>query len=210
MKPVLLLNADATPVSFLPISSITWQDAIKFIFVGSAEPLHTYDDWIVRSPSTIMKVPSVIILKKQVRAIRTWVARDAGGPQRHLVFLRDNYFCQYCNEQFPRKLLTLDHVIPRYHGGRTTWNNVTTCCSVCNSRRGHDMRIQPNTKPFRPTYSDLIKNMRKFPVSLPSLEWNWYVGWSPDKIRLVNPKSKKVMNENIDFGISLDLSYFDI
>lgn len=207
---VLLLNADATPVSFLPISSISWQEAIKFIFIGSAEPLHNYDDWVVHSPSTTMNVPSVIILKKQVRALRTWVARDAGGPQRHLVFLRDLYVCQYCGEQFPRKLLTLDHVVPRYHGGRTTWNNVVSACEFCNCKRGHDMRIQPKVKPFRPTYSDLIKNMRKFPISLPALEWNYFLGWDMSKIRLVDPRSGKTVNENVDFGIRLNLDCVEI
>jgi 5-methylcytosine-specific restriction endonuclease McrA len=203
MSQVLLLNADARPISFLPISSIPWQEAIKFTFSGTAEVLHSHEDWFVHSPSTTMAVPSVIILKDQIKTIRTWVARDGGGPQKHLVFLRDLYVCQYCNEQFPRRNLTIDHVVPRFHGGRTKWENITTACGKCNCIRGHDMSIQPRVKPYKPTYSDLIKNMRQFPVSLPAKEWNWYLGWPDDKIRFVNPQSHKVMNENFDFGIRL-------
>jgi 5-methylcytosine-specific restriction endonuclease McrA len=200
---VLLLNADATPVSFLPVSSVSWQEAIKFIHVGAAEVLHTYDDWFVHSPSTTIAVPSVIILKEQVKALRLWIARDSDGPQRHLVFLRDMYRCQYCHEQFPRKLLTFDHVLPLYHGGRTTWSNITTACGDCNARRGHDMRMQPRVKPYRPSYGDLIKNMRKFSVSLPAPEWNWYLGWDDDKVRLVNPQTGRMINDNFDFGIDM-------
>lgn len=202
----LLLNANATPMSFLPISSISWQEAIKFIVCGAAETLHTYDDWNVHSPSTTMAVPSVIILKDQVKAaMRSWIARDEAGPQRHLVFLRDMYECQYCNEQFPRKLLTLDHVVPRYHGGRTTWNNVSTSCEPCNCRRGHDMRVQPRVKPYKPTYSQLIKNMRKFPITVPSEFWNWYLGWEDSLVRVVDPQSGKLTNENFDFGVQITI-----
>jgi 5-methylcytosine-specific restriction endonuclease McrA len=209
MNQTLLLNADARPISFLPISSISWQEAVKFTFSGTAEVLHSYDDWNLHSPSTTMPVPAVIILKDQVKNVRTWVAREAGGPQKHLVFLRDLYVCQYCNEQFPRRRLTIDHVIPRYHGGRTKWDNVTTACTECNCRRGHDMNQQPRNKPFRPTYGDLLKNMRKFPVSLPHETWNYYLGWPEELTRIVNPKARLV-NENVDFGIRISMECSDI
>jgi 5-methylcytosine-specific restriction endonuclease McrA len=203
----LLLNANATPISFLPISSISWQEAVKFIYTSAAEPVHIYDNWHVHSPSTTMAVPSVIILKDQIRTVRSWIARDTGGPQKHLVFLRDMYICQYCNEQFARRDLTIDHVLPRFHGGRTTWTNVTTCCSSCNCRRGHDVRIQPKVKPYRPTYSDLIKNMRKFPVTLPDMTWNYYIGWDETLVRIVNPRGPEMLNDNVDFGLGLNLNY---
>lgn len=203
MNEVLLLNADAQPVSYLPISSVSWQEAIKFMYVGAAEVLHSYDGWEVRSPSTTMSVPSVIMLHDQVKTLRTWVARDAGGPQKHLVFLRDMYMCQYCNEQFPRSRLTIDHVIPRFYGGRTKWDNITTACETCNCQRGHDISWQPKVKPFRPTYGQLLKNMRKFPVSLPHESWNYYLGWDEDKVRLIDPRTGRMVNDNLDFGIRL-------
>ncbi len=210
MNEVLLLNADAQPISFLPISSVAWQEAVKFVYVGAAEVLHTYEDWLVHSPSTTMEVPSVIILKDQVKVTRKWSARDGGGPQKHLVFLRDMYVCQYCNEQFPRGKLTIDHVVPRFHGGKTKWDNITTACEACNHKRGHDLRVRPRTEPFRPTYGQLLKNMRKFPVSLPHPTWNYYLGWDEDKVRLVNPRNGRVMNENFDFGIRLQLECSDM
>src|SRR5258708_5166638 len=148
MSDVLLLNADARPISFLPPSTETWQDAMTRLYKGEAEILHTYESWEIHSPSVTMKVPSVIILKEQIKKMRTWIARD-DTAQRDLVFLRDMYVCQYCNEQFPRKSLTLDHVTPRHHGGRTTWTNVSACCSPCNCRRGCDERIQPRIKPYK-------------------------------------------------------------
>ena len=88
MSDVLLLNADARPISFLPPSTECWQNAMTRLYKGEAEVLHTYDDWEVHSPSVTMLVPSVIILKKQIKKVRTWIARD-NTAQRDLVFLRD-------------------------------------------------------------------------------------------------------------------------
>jgi 5-methylcytosine-specific restriction endonuclease McrA len=194
---VLLLNADAQPISFLPLSSISWQDAIHLIYLDRADALHNYEDWFVHSPSVTMQVPSVMMLRKQVRNVRQWMARD--HIQKDLVFLRDMFTCQYCTKQFTRSRLTLDHVIPRVLGGRTKWDNVTTACFECNCNRGCDATVLPRTKPFRPTYSLLLRNMRSFPIAIPSSEWNFYLQWDPDKIHLVQPHSRKTHN-GFDFG----------
>lgn len=192
---VLLLNADAQPISFLPLSSISWQDAIHLIYLDRVDVLHCYEDWFVHSPSVTMQVPSVMILRRQIRNARQWTARE--HIQKDLVFLRDLFVCQYCTEQFPRNRLTIDHVTPRVLGGRTRWDNVSTCCHPCNSKRGHNIDIQPRTKPFRPTYSQLLRNMRRFPISIPSQEWNFYLQWDPDKIQLITPRTH---HNGFDFG----------
>ena len=208
MHEVLLLNANAQPLSYLPISSISWQQAIKLLYLDAATALHTYDDWEVHSPSATMQVPSVTILRRHVHDVREWVARDSGGPQKALVFLRDLFICQYCGQHFPRSQLTIDHVVPRKFGGRTRWDNVVAACDRCNCDRGCDIKIQPRTKPFRPTYSMLIKNMRKFPLSVPSLHWNWYLGWHEDKVRLIDPRNGKILNDNFDFGVRVPVECF--
>jgi 5-methylcytosine-specific restriction endonuclease McrA len=202
---VLLLNADCSPLSFIPISSISWQEAVKFLYVNAVDVLHTYENWEVHSPSTVIKVPSVVMFKNQVKSVRKWIAKECGSPQKHLVFLRDVYICQYCNEVFPRSRLTIDHVIPKYHGGKTKWDNITTACESCNCRRGHNIKIQPRIKPFHPTYSQLIKNMRKFPISIPAESWNYYLGWDEDKIRIIDPKNIKIFNDNFDIGVRIEL-----
>jgi 5-methylcytosine-specific restriction endonuclease McrA len=32
--------------------------------------------------------------------------------------------------------LTLDHVIPKSRGGKSTWENLVACCYPCNNRKG--------------------------------------------------------------------------
>lgn len=60
----LLLNADASPVSLLPLSTLCWQDAIKYLVSEKATVLEWYEDWIVRSERWSTRVPAVMILKE--------------------------------------------------------------------------------------------------------------------------------------------------
>lgn len=201
---VLLLNANAAPVSWLPLSAICWQDAISLLWLDRVDILHSYENWTVRSPSTIIEVPAVMMLRKQVRGFHRWVARE-NSPQPHLVYLRDLYLCQYCNKRFPRKLLTIDHVLPRSHGGKTTYSNVTTACGPCNTRRGNDVRIRPSNAPYRPTMNQLIKNMRQFPMTIPHPAWNLYLQWDASLIVLTNAHNSTLDNDNFDIGINLEV-----
>jgi 5-methylcytosine-specific restriction endonuclease McrA len=194
---VLLLNANGSPISWLPISAISWQNAIRLIWLDVVEVLHVYEDWKVHSPSMTIEVPSVVMLRKQVTGFRNWVAKE-DAPQAHLVYLRDLYTCQYCLKRFTRQHLTIDHVVPKVYGGRTQWSNVSTCCSPCNSRRGCDTRIRPATKPFRPSANQLIKNMRKFPIHVPSVNWNLYLNWSPELVQVSHKYDGIVINEDFE------------
>ncbi len=50
---------------------------------------------------------------------------------RKNLFARDEHTCQYCGHAEPTHKLSLDHVIPRSHGGPTTWENIVCCCLRC-------------------------------------------------------------------------------
>lgn len=192
-KHVLLLNADGTPVSWLPLSTISWQNAVRLVWLDVVEVLHDYPDWQVHSPSTTLTVPSVIMLRLQVRTIHQWIARD-DSPQSYLVFLRDAFFCQYCHKQFARRDLTIDHVVPRVYGGRNSWQNVTTACAPCNSRRGCDSRIRPLHKPYLPTLRQLLANMRQMPLVMPQRCWNLYLKWDEHRIVLATGRDEPSLN----------------
>lgn len=55
---------------------------------------------------------------------------------RKNLFARDNHSCQYCGQTRPIGQLSLDHVVPRSLGGKTTWENIVCSCMKCNSRKG--------------------------------------------------------------------------
>ncbi len=52
---------------------------------------------------------------------------------REIVLFRDGYVCKYCGE----KGNTVDHIIPRSKGGRTTLSNCVCACKKCNIRKGN-------------------------------------------------------------------------
>lgn len=79
---------------------------------------------------------------------------------RKNLFARDEHTCQYCGRSEPTNKLSLDHVIPRSHGGPTTWENIVCCCLRCNSRKGgrtpQQARMQLLTRPTKPRFNPLL------------------------------------------------------
>jgi len=116
--PTLVLNADYQPLSYLPLSLWSWQDAVKAVFGGKVTVVDTYKDVRVRAVSIEMMLPSVIALNvyQKPNAKRT----DPSFTRRN-VFLRDGYKCQYCHRIFRNTDLSLDHYVPRCKGGKLEW-----------------------------------------------------------------------------------------
>lgn len=179
----LVLNADMMPVSILPLSSMMWQDAVKAIWINSVAVIDYYDDWVVHSPSMEMKVPAVVMTRQYIS-----LGRGVGFSPEN-VFLRDRYRCQYCGDRFAESKLTMDHVHPRTFGGRTTWDNITTSCSPCNNRRGHNVKIQPMEMPYRPSYYEMVERRREFPIEVPHEKWAEYLQWG-DNVVVKNRRRK--------------------
>jgi 5-methylcytosine-specific restriction endonuclease McrA len=165
----LLLNADGAPVSWLPLSVLSWEESIKFMVLEKATVLDWYEDWIVRSQTWETQVPSVMILKdyeKRKTTIRF---------SKHNVFLRDGYVCQYCGDDVGRKTATLDHVLPVSHGGKTTFENCVTACGPCNANKGNNKKIVPSKKPYKPNYFQLVEKRKKMNWELPHPAWANYL-----------------------------------
>ena len=88
-RPALVLNADYRPLSYYPLSLWPWQEAIKAKWLDRVDIVAEYED-VVRSPSTELKIPSVVVLKDYVKPMKR-VAFT-----RFNLFLRDEFRCQYC------------------------------------------------------------------------------------------------------------------
>lgn len=168
-RPALVLNADFQPLSYFPLSLFTWEDAVKAVVKGSHAVVHEYDQ-VVRSPSTVMRLPSVIALRSYIRP-PTRVAFT-----RFNVFLRDHFVCQYCSVQHRPNDLTFDHVIPRADGGVTSWENIATACSPCNTAKDR-RRLKPKRMPFEPDVFQLKAAQRHFPPNFLHDTWLDYLYW---------------------------------
>ncbi len=169
--PALVLNADYRPLSYLPLSLWTWQEAVKAAWLERVDIIAEYEAE-VHAPSLSMRIPSVVVLKDYVKP-----APHAAFTRFNL-FLRDEFTCQYCGA---RHDLTFDHVVPRSRGGRTTWENVVAACSRCNLKKGAQTLAQSGMKlrraPRRPTGEELRNMGRKFPPNHLHESWLDFLYW---------------------------------
>lgn len=44
-------------------------------------------------------------------------------------------FCHYCQKQFKKEELTMDHRVPVSRGGRSVKSNVVVACKSCNTNK---------------------------------------------------------------------------
>ncbi|MFK8033531.1 MAG: HNH endonuclease [Hyphomicrobiales bacterium] len=172
--PALVLNADFRPLSYYPLSLWCWQDSIKAVFLERVNIVSEYDVY-VHSPSTKMRVPSVVSLKDYIKPSRH------PAFTRFNVFLRDKFQCQYCGRSGE---LTFDHVIPRSKGGKTTWENVIAACAPCNLRKANktlkEVGMSALSKAFQPTVHELHNNGRYFPPNYLHESWMDYLYWDAE------------------------------
>lgn len=185
-KDTLVLNADAQPVSFVPLSVTEWKEAVKNIFQDKATVIAEYDDWIVSSPSISIKVPAIIMMK-DYQSIAKNVRYSSS-----MIKLRDEYKCQYCGNDFSHdhSLLTMDHVKPVVLGGKTTWDNISSACHHCNNQKADKVTSKPKIAPYKPSYYQLADKVRKFPVVVGHESWLDYIGWDEKLVKISHPNRK--------------------
>jgi 5-methylcytosine-specific restriction endonuclease McrA len=175
--PALVLNADYRPLSYLPLSTWPWQEAVKAVFRESVVVVSEYER-TVRSPSTEIHLPSVLALKEYLSQ------SQKPAFTRFNVFLRDRFRCQYCGKKFKTRELTFDHLIPKSRGGRTTWENIVTACQKCNISKGNRMPnevdMYPLYKPERPGIYQLQEYGRKFPPNFLHASWGDFLYWDTE------------------------------
>jgi 5-methylcytosine-specific restriction endonuclease McrA len=162
---VLVLNR-----SYLPIHVTTVKRAFSMVYQGAARVVtHEYrtfdfEQWlrvsIVNGEDCLgtsrghIRVPRVIVLPLFDRVPRRHVRFSRGN-----IFSRDEFTCQYCGTRPPRTELNLDHVVPRSHGGRSTWENVVASCMECNRHKGgrtpEQAGLRLQRRPARPRWTPL-------------------------------------------------------
>ncbi|GLQ34027.1 HNH endonuclease [Amylibacter marinus] len=173
-NPALVLNADYRPLSYFPLSLWSWQDAVKAAYLGRVDVVSEYDT-VVHSPSTEIRIPSVIVLRDFVKM------EKSAAFTRFNLFLRDEFTCQYCGCSGE---MTFDHVVPRARGGKTTWQNVVASCSPCNLRKGSRSVRQAGMQLMRPAKqpspNELMNAGRKFPPNYMHESWTDFLYWDAE------------------------------
>ena len=182
MSDTLILNADGNPLSVVPLSVVSWQTAIRLAYQEKVRVLHSYDGWEVHSPSCTWKVPSVVMCTEYIKWNRVV------KYNRTNILLRDMFTCQLCGDKPPSSQLTLDHVVPRVHGGKTNWTNIITACKPCNHNKGSNKRIKPRVMPTKPNYYELCAKRMRFPITVRDEAWLQFLAWNSDLVEFRPPR----------------------
>jgi 5-methylcytosine-specific restriction endonuclease McrA len=138
----------------------------------------TYDwsDWAKLKPS-IEDMLSGEFITHRVRRNGEWVEEHYRLPKiilltkydgfrtprqnfnRRAIYDRDGNRCQYCGKKLPSSELSLDHVVPKCQGGKTSWDNIVLSCVKCNSKKAGRTPEQASmkllSKPKKPSMTIL-------------------------------------------------------
>ena len=157
-RQVLVLNKHWTAVHVCSVKralSLVFQEVARI--VSDDFQTHDFESWrdlsefanrkvpVLHTPHFQMMLPQVIVLQGYNRMPPRTVKFN-----RRNIFQRDQYTCQYCGCQPRDTELTIDHVLPRSRGGRTTWENVVLACVRCNTTKGNRLPCECNMHPQRP------------------------------------------------------------
>ena len=177
MKDVLLLNRDGNPLTLWPLSTISWKQAIKSLYLEKVKVLRSYDDWICHSENFSLPVPSVVMMSN------FHYQRGKVNFTRRNIFLRDRFHCQYCQRHFSVDNLTIDHVIPKSRGGCMRWINVVTACQKCNLSKGAKI-VLPSKTPFEPDYWQMVNIAKTLHIHIPDSSWQEYLKWPKHLVKI--------------------------
>lgn len=154
--------------SYEPLGICVARRAVVLCYLGKAEIVVSADGLRVHSVNRSFPVPSVLRLSRLVRLKRREVPLTKPNLMR-----RDNYTCQYCGDRNVH--MTLDHVIPRTHGGTDSWDNLVCACDKCNSRKGdkipREAGMKLRRKPKEPHYFSFVLAS----LGTPPAEWRPYL-----------------------------------
>lgn len=131
---VLVLNQNYEPLNVCRL-----RRALCLVLQNKASVIE-YDSVVVHTVNQAFEAPSVIRLEYYIHKPR----KTRVPLSRKSIFARDNYMCQYCG--LTSKDLTLDHVIPRRLGGKSTWENLVSACKKCNNKKSDKTLHQANMK----------------------------------------------------------------
>lgn len=177
MGDVLALNSN-----YQAVNIIGWRKAMSMIFTGTAEVIYIdsankywhnlkFMDWAELSklkaefePDDYKFIRTIDLKIAVPRIIRILgydkLPRHDVKFNRQNIFARDNRKCQYCGNKLPTDELSLDHVVPKTQGGKTTWDNIVCACLKCNIKKGgrtpEQARMKLITVPVKPKRNPVI------------------------------------------------------
>lgn len=181
-QPALVLNR-----SWLAIHTIPVRHALRLMCTGAARAVqpetfetHGFESWAelalahdepcIKSVRLKIRVPEVIVLTHH-----DGVPEPSAVFNRRNLFRRDKNTCQYCGCRPGTSELSIDHVVPRAQGGRSSWKNCVLACTDCNHRKGGRTPYQAGmrllSRPEKPRWTPFLE----IPVGRVRQSWKRFV-----------------------------------
>lgn len=128
--------------------------AFLLVFLNKADLVAQSEHNTLRTITDVFPMPTVIRLRRYVHIPYRGVMMT-----RQNIFKRDGHRCVYCGTHDD---LTLDHVMPKSRGGRTSWENLITACRRCNAKKGdytpEELGITLVKKPYKPSFVIFLRD----------------------------------------------------
>jgi 5-methylcytosine-specific restriction endonuclease McrA len=168
MKKTLLLDKVYRPISF-----ISYRKMARLVMTGKANVISCWDGVSFYKGQ---EYPSIIVLKRYIRKKPLLPRFNFRG-----VFRRDYFTCQYTGISLPPSQLTVDHIIPKARGGKSTWENCVTASLEVNAAKGNRTPEEAGLKLLRPAKAPPDTLALEYAVmSTTHPEWEDYF---PDTVR---------------------------
>jgi 5-methylcytosine-specific restriction endonuclease McrA len=168
----LVLNRNWQPVNIATVARSlvkVWNETARIVDPDDFQ-LYCWNDWaslepksageIIRAGTLELRIPEVVVLSRFDR-----VAEQSVSFSRRNLYKRDKFTCQYCGSQPGPSELTVDHVVPRSHGGETSWENCVLACVDCNAGKANrtpDQAKMPlKRQPTRPKWGPLFADSQR-------------------------------------------------
>ncbi len=161
-RQVLVLNQNYEPLQICNVKR-----AIVMLYLQKAEVVES-DGVCVHTVNEAYPLPTVVRVKRYI----SYRGYDIVLSRKNIL-RRDEFRCQYCGKHDSQ--LTIDHVIPKRHGGKDTWENLVTACVQCNNVKGDrtpDQAKMPLVKrPKKPHYVQFLQQQIDDPIQT----WKPYI-----------------------------------
>jgi 5-methylcytosine-specific restriction endonuclease McrA len=163
----LVLNRHWTAIGTTSVRSavcLLYREAARAVHPMDSS-LHDFESWsqvrvaddepCIRAALFQLKVPEIVLLSHYDQVPRRRITFS-----RKNIYRRDRYVCQYCGARPALDELTVDHVIPRSLGGRTSWTNCVLSCVRCNRRKSNRTPAESGVRllrePHEPSWSPCL------------------------------------------------------
>lgn len=143
--------------------SFTWEDW------GKLKPQNGEET--IRGTNMIFRIPEVILLSKYDK-----LPQHKIHFSRRTIYKRDDNRCCYCGGRPGTELLTIDHIVPRSRGGKTTWTNCCLACVKCNSKKANRTPDEAGMKFFDSNYAPTKPKITLFRGDVRIKSWESFIG----------------------------------